>query len=421
MTSKQKQAGVPFILGLVFLDMLSMGIIFPVLPELVGHYTDNPELQSYWFGALAASYGLMQFLFAPVLGALSDRFGRRPILLLSIAGMALDSLLIASASSLWVLLVARIIGGITGAGYSVATAYASDVTPPAQRAQAFGMIGAAFGMGFIIGPVAGGFLGEIGIQVPFYAAAGLCAVNALYGLFVLPESLPEAHRSPFSLARSNPFGALKLLSRLDGLGSLVAVWAVFQLAMVMVVETWVLYAHFRYGWSSRMNGLSLFAVGIATAIVQGGLVGVLSKKLGDEKTILVGLASGIVGYAGYGLATEGWMLFPVIFGTLTVFATGPAILAIASKSTKPTEQGVMMGAMNSVRMLMTIIGPAIGVPLLGQVAHLPGDHPGVGIVFFLCAALQAVAWIFAKRHFARQSAAVSAPAFGSGAAVDPAQ
>lgn len=419
MSTKQKQAGVPFIITLVFLDMLSMGLIFPVLPQLVGSYTSSPDVQSYWFGALAASYGLMQFLMAPVLGALSDRFGRRPILLISIAGMALDNLLIASASSLEVLLLARIIGGITGAGYSVATAYASDVTPPQQRAQAFGMIGAAFGMGFIVGPVLGGFLGDISLQLPFYVAAGLCALNALYGLLVLPESLTQENRVPFSLGRANPFAALAYLTR-AGLGSLVLVWGVFQLAMVMVTETWVLYAFFRFGWGPRMNGLSLLAVGIATSIVQGGLVGVLSKKLGDEKTILFGLLCGIVGYTGYGLATEGWMLFPVIFLTLAVFATGPAILAIASRSTAPQNQGVMMGSMNSVRMLMTIIGPAVGVPLLGQVAHLPSTDPRLGVVFFLCAGLQAIAWIAARRRFATSLAAPAAARFDRELA-DPAQ
>jgi DHA1 family tetracycline resistance protein-like MFS transporter len=403
--SSKRKPGMPFILTMVFIDMLCLGIIIPVLPILVGTHTTDPKLQAFWYGALVVSYGLMQFLVAPLLGALSDRFGRRPILLLSIFGLAISNFVIGSVSSLWLLLLARIVAGATAATDTVANSYAADITPPEGRAKAFGQFGIAFGMGFILGPILGGFLANVDMLLPFYVVGGLALLNGLYGLFMLPESLPASKRSSFSFRRINPFSAPLVLMRRHGIGALVVVWAFFQLAFAMVAETWVLYTTFRYGWSASMNGLALCGIGLATAIVQGGLMGVLIKRFGEERTVLIGLFMAIVGYTLYGLVPQGWMMIPIIFVTLIMYATGPALLAIVSKTTKPTEQGAIIGALMSVRMLMVVIGPLIAVAILGlvaeQVGELPRSDMRLGVVFFICAFLQVIGLLLGYLHFGR--------------------
>ena len=276
--------------------MLGMGLVFPVLPALVGEFTASREAQSYWFGALAVSYGVMQFFCAPLLGALSDRFGRRPILITSIVGLGLHYLLIAVAPSLWVMLLARMIGGLTGASFSVANAYASDVTPPELRAKAFGQIGAVFGVGFICGPMLGGLLGDIDLKLPFQVAAGFALLNAAYGYFLVPESLPRDRRARFSLANANPFSALLALAQHREIGSLVAVYALFQLAHMMLVQTWVLFTQFRFGWGPRENGISLFCVGVVATAVGGFFLPRLLAYFGVERLALWGLASGVFSY-----------------------------------------------------------------------------------------------------------------------------
>ncbi|HKN10728.1 MAG TPA: MFS transporter, partial [Pseudomonadota bacterium] len=233
-----RRAALPFILVVVFIDVLGIGLAMPVLPMLVGDYTPGKDVQSYWYGALVIAYGLMQFACAPMLGALSDRFGRRPVILASIFGLGLHYLLLALAPSLWFMLLARVLGGITGASFSVASAYASDVTPPEGRAKSFGLIGAAFGLGFICGPMLGGLLGSINLHLPFYAAAGLALVNGLYGMFVVPESLPRERRAAFAIKRANPFAAFLTLSRHPEIGRLVLVFALSVLAQLILQTTW---------------------------------------------------------------------------------------------------------------------------------------------------------------------------------------
>ncbi|WP_379162604.1 MFS transporter [Paenibacillus sp. sgz5001063] len=403
--SSKRKPGMSFVLTMVFIDMLCLGIIVPVLPILVGTQTSDPKLQAFWYGALVVSYGLMQFLVAPLLGALSDRFGRRPILLLSIFGLAISNFVIGSASSLWILLLARIVAGATAASDTASNSYAADITPPEGRAKAFGQFGIAFGMGFILGPLLGGFLANIDMHLPFYVVGGLACLNGLYGLFMLPESLPADKRSSFSLRNINPFSAPVVLMRRRDIGVLVVVWVFFQLAFAMMIETWVLYTTFRFGWSASMNGLAMCSVGLATAIVQGGLMGALVKRYGEERTVLIGLFMAVVGYTLYGLAPQGWMMFPIIFVSLIMYATGPALLAIVSKTTKPTEQGAIIGALMSVRMLMVVIGPLMAVPLLGLVAHQVGNLPRsdmrLGVVFFICAFLQIVCLLLGYLRFSR--------------------
>ncbi|HZI83969.1 MAG TPA: MFS transporter, partial [Casimicrobiaceae bacterium] len=286
----------PFIFVVVFIDVLGIGIALPVLPLLVGEFTASRELQSYWYGALVVTYGVMQFFCAPLLGALSDRFGRRPLLLWSLLGLGSHFLLLALAPSLPWMFAARVLGGTAGASFTVANAYASDVTSSDGRAAAFGLVGAAFGLGFIFGPMIGGLLGGTDLRLPFYAAAGLSLINAAYGYFVVPESLPRERRRPFLLSRANPLAALLALGRHREIGSLVIVFALVVLAQLILQVTWVLYTNFRFDWGPRDNGFALFCVGLVATVVQGALLGGLLKRFGETRLALSGLAVGAVAY-----------------------------------------------------------------------------------------------------------------------------
>jgi MFS transporter, DHA1 family, tetracycline resistance protein len=398
-TVQGRRAGMPFILVVVFIDVLGIGIALPVLPMLVGEYTASRELQAYWYGALVVVYGVMQFFCAPLLGALSDRFGRRPLLLWSLLGLGLHFLLLALAPSLLLMFVARVVGGAAGASFSVANAYASDVSTTEQRAKSFGLIGAAFGLGFIFGPVIGGLLGSVNLHLPFYVAASLSLVNAAYGFFILPESLPPDRRSTFSLARANPFAALLTLARHREIGNLVIVFALVVLAQLMLQTTWVLFTHFRFGWGTRENGFALFCVGLVAAVVQGGLLGTLLRRFGNVRLALAGLATGTVAYVLYGLAQQGWMMYAIILANFLSFAVGPALQAVVSNAVDPREQGVTMGALNSINSIMFVVAPLIGTPLLAEVSHLPSEDWRVGVTFFVSALLQGAAFWLARRHF----------------------
>jgi DHA1 family tetracycline resistance protein-like MFS transporter len=367
---------------------------------LIGLYTPNRELQAYRYGLLVVAYGVMQFFCAPLLGALSDRFGRRPILLWSLLGLGFHFLLLGLVPSLALMLLARIIGGTAGASFSVANAYASDVTPPEGRAKSFGLIGAAFGVGFIVGPMVGGLLGSVDLHLPFFAAGALSLINAAYGYFVVPESLPRARRATFSLGRANPFAALLTLARHREIGSLVAVFALVILAQLILQTTWVLYTHFRFGWGPRENGFALFCVGLVAAIVQGGLLSPLLRRFGDVRVVLLGLTTGTCAYVLYGVAQQGWMMYAIIIGNFLSFAAGPALHGMVSNAVDPTEQGVTMGALNSINSIMFVVAPLIGAPLLALVSRLPPSDWRIGATFYVSAALQIMALLVARRHFA---------------------
>jgi MFS transporter, DHA1 family, tetracycline resistance protein len=406
-----RRAALPFILITVFLDVLGIGVVIPVLPVLVGEFTKSRDLQSYWYGALVASYGVMQFLSAPLLGALSDRFGRRPVLLVSIFGLGCNWLLQGLAGSVWVLLVARLVGGVTGASFSVASAYIADVTSPEQRSKSFGLLGAVFGLGFICGPMIGGLLGSYNLRLPFFVAASLSLLNWLYGFFVLPESHPRKKRSRFSIAKANPFTALAALSRIRGVGGLIGVYTLTVLAQGILQTTWVLYTGFRFGWGPRENGISLFVVGVAAAIAQGGLLGALLKRIGEERTTVLGLASAAVAFVLYGLAQHGWMMYVIILANLLGFTAGPALQGIVSKAVDPSRQGVTMGTLNAISSITIVVAPLIGTSLLARVGNLSRTDWRVGVSFFLSAALQTVALVNALRHFrASGSLAAQIPA-----------
>jgi DHA1 family tetracycline resistance protein-like MFS transporter len=390
-----------FVFVAVFIDMVGIGIAFPVLPILVGDYTTSNAAQTHWAIALSVTYSLMQFLCAPLLGAISDRFGRRVVLIAAILGLGLHYVLIATASSLWIMLVARILGGVTGASFSVANAYLADISPPEERAKSFGLVGAAFGLGFICGPPLGGVLGAIDLHLPFYAAAGLSLLNALYGFFFVPESLPPEKRGRFSLAKANPFRALIALVQHHAVGSLVIVFALFALAHMAMIQNWTLFTHFRFGWGTFENGVLLFFVGVLSTVVQGGLLGRLVKRFGEERLALTAIGSNVLVQMAYGLAPQGWMMFPILFGSFLIFTAGPSIQGVVSKSMGPTEQGVTLGAMQSINSLAAVIGPLIAGQILAEVSSLPPMDFRVGAHFFFTAALNLVAFLLAWRRLAR--------------------
>jgi len=399
-----------FILVCVFIDMLGIGLAIPVLPILVGEFVEGRDLQAHWYGILATVFGLMQFVFMPLLGALSDRVGRRPVLMWSIVGMGVNFLVTAWSPNLWVLLAGRVIGGMSAASMSVASAYASDVTTHENRAKSFGMIGAAFGLGFIAGPMLGGLLGSVNLHLPFYAAACLSLGNALYGFFMVPESLPKDRRSPFSLAKANPFSSIYRLVKRRDIRGLIVVFALATFAQVILQVTWVLYTHFRFGWGPGENGVAMFCVGLMSALTQAVFLSRLLKRFGEIRLSLLGLGSGAIIYLCYGLATQGWMMYVFILCNVLAFAAGPALQGIVSKATDPREQGSLMGSLQSIGSLAIVLTPLIGTALLAEVSHLPANDWRIGVTFFASAILQAIAFFVAMRYFATHKSAPAAAA-----------
>ncbi|MES2719506.1 MAG: TCR/Tet family MFS transporter [Pseudomonadota bacterium] len=393
------KASLPFILITVFIDVLGIGLMLPVLPALVGELAGSQDLQSYWYGALMVTFGLTQFLAMPLLGALSDRYGRRPVLLLSIFGLGIAYLVTATTNSLVILLLSRVVSGATSASFTVANAYVADITTPAERSKGFGAIGAAFGLGFIVGPALGGLLADSDLRLPFWVAAGMALLNGLYGWFVLPESLPVERRRPMRLRQANPFGALKHLSGLHGVGLLIVVYTLVLLAQWILQTTWVLYTSFRFNWQPSDNGIALCLVGLMAVLAQGVFMGPLLKRFGEQRLALIGITSAMFASIGYGLIDQSWMLYLLISANMLSFTASPALQGIISKAAHESEQGLTQGALNSIASLTTVIAPLIGTPLLGMVSHLPPQDWRMGATFFVSAALQFIAILLARRHF----------------------
>jgi DHA1 family tetracycline resistance protein-like MFS transporter len=405
---QRRKAGLPFILATVFLDMLGFGIVIPVLPALVSSMTADKPAQAYWYGALLASYGVAQFFSAPLLGAISDRFGRRSVLLISIFGLAVNFFITAISPWLWLLLVSRLIGGASGASYTVAGAYIADVTTPENRSRSFGLMGAVFGLGFICGPMIGGLLAANNLRLPYFAAACLALLNWLNGYFILPESLPKDRRTPIDFKKVNPFSAILALTQVRGIGNLIVVYTFSVFGQFILQTNWVLYTSFRFGWGPKENGISLFVVGVVSTVVQAGLLGFLLKKLGDTRTALAGLASSTVSYVLYGLAFQGWMMYSIILVNLLGFVINPALQGIVSKAVDPRHQGITLGSLNSISSIMGVIAPLVGTPLLAHVSGLPATDWRVGIVFFVAALAQGIAFVQAYFHFRRTRVGVPA-------------
>lgn len=394
----------PFILVTVLIDMVAIGLIIPVLPPLVGQFTGSQADQALWYGAVAFAFGIANFFGSPILGALSDRYGRRPVLLIGFCGLALNFFATALATALWMLIAVRLVGGAMQANAAVANAYVADITPPEQRAKRFGLLGAMFGLGFILGPVLGGLLGAIDLHLPFYVAGSLALLNWLYGYFVLPESLPAERRRAIDWSKANPFSALRALADLHGVGPLVVVIGLSGLAQFTLHTTWVLYTQFKFGWGPLENGWSLFAVGLMSALVQGLLMGKLLKRLPAERLAVLGLVSSALCYFAWGAATAGWVMYAVIACNVLGFAVNASLQSIISNAADARTQGQTLGAVSSVNSLMAVAAPLIGAPLLGLVSHLPQGDWRIGAPYYFCAALQTCAMLLALRHFRRQRA-----------------
>ena len=383
-----RRAALGFIFVTAVLDVLSLGIIIPVLPKLVegfmGGDTARAAVIYGWFGT---AWALMQFLFSPLIGALSDRFGRRPVLLLSCFGLGLDYILMALAPSLSWLFLGRVLSGITAASFSTAGAYVADVTPPDKRAGAFGLIGGAWGLGFIAGPALGGWLGEISARAPFWGAAALTLTNAAYGFFVLPESLAPERRGAFSLARANPLGALKLLREYPGLFGLAGVNLFQQTAHYVLPSTMVLYSGYRYGWGTAKVGTLLALVGVCNVIVQVGLVKRMVARVGERPAMLGALLAGALGFVIYGLAPNGWWfcIGVPVFSLMGFF--NPALQGLMTRRVGPAVQGRLQGANSSLLGIAGMMGPFFFTH-----AFAWGISPGMGwrlpgAPFFLAATL----------------------------------
>jgi DHA1 family tetracycline resistance protein-like MFS transporter len=351
-------AAVVFIFVTILLDTLALGLIIPVLPKLIESFVNNDTASAARiFGLFGTAWALMQFFFSPVLGGLSDRFGRRPVVLLSNFGLAIDYVFMALAPSLSWLFVGRVISGITSASISTAFAYIADITAPEKRAAVFGKVGVAFGAGFILGPALGGLLGDSDPRLPFWVAAGLSFTNALYGLLILPESLPKERRSPWRWRSANPVGALHLLASDRVLAGLSLANFFAQLAHVVLPSVFVLYATYRYGWDSKTVGLTLALVGICSMVVQGGAIGPIVNRFGERRALFLGLACGAAGIFIYGVAPNGplfWVGIPVmsLWGV-----AGAATQALITRRVSPEQQGQLQGATNSVQSVSQLLGP----------------------------------------------------------------
>jgi DHA1 family tetracycline resistance protein-like MFS transporter len=409
-----RPAAMRFIMLTVLIDMVSVGLIIPVLPALVGTFTGSQADQAFWYGTVTFAFGIANFFGSPILGALSDRYGRRPVLLLGFCGLALNFFATALSTALWMLIAVRLVGGAMQANAAVANAYVADITPPADRARRFGLLGAMFGLGFILGPVMGGLLGHIDLRLPFFVAGALALTNLLYGYFVLPESLPADRRRAFDWKRANPVASLRALSRLKGVGLLFGVVACSGLAQFVLYSAWVLYTTFKFGWGLRENGWSLAAVGVMSVVVQGALLGRLLKRFSPQRLALVGLVSSTLAYLLWGAATQGWMMYAVIVVNLLGFTVTASIQSIISSAAGATAQGQTMGAVSSLNSLMAVVAPVLGAPLLGMVSHLPRGDWRIGAPFYLCAALQLAGLVLAFLHFrgqrrARHGAAPAGP------------
>jgi DHA1 family tetracycline resistance protein-like MFS transporter len=394
-----RKAAMPFIMLTVLIDMVSIGLIIPVLPALVGTFTGSQADQAFWFGATIFAFSIANFFASPVLGGLSDRFGRRPVLLVGFCALALSFFVTALATALWMLIAVRLFSGAMQSNASVANAYVADISAPQERAKRFGMLGAMFGVGFILGPVMGGLLGDIDLHLPFFAAGVLSLLNLVYGYFVLPESLPLERRRPFGWKSANPLASLVDLSQLKGVGKLVAVILCSGLAQFILYTTWVLYTTFKFGWGPAQNGWSLFAIGVMSALVQGVLLGRLLKRFSPQRLAIAGLVSSTLAYIAWGASTQGWMMFAVIVGNLLGFTVTASIQSIISNAADASTQGRTLGAVSALNSLMAVVAPTIGAPLLAMVSHLPRGDWRIGAPFYFCAALQFTALLLAWVHF----------------------
>jgi DHA1 family tetracycline resistance protein-like MFS transporter len=355
-----QRLAITFIMLSVVMDSMGIGLIMPVMPDLIREI-EGTDIGSaaLWGGLLATIFAVMQFLFGPTIGSLSDRFGRRPILLISLVVMAFDYVLMALASTMWLLIIGRIIGGITAATQSTAAAYMADISKPEEKAANFGLIGAAFGVGFVLGPIIGGILAEYGTRAPFWAAAVLAASNAIFGYFVLPETVTDRIRRPFAWRRANPLGAFKHIGKLPGLRPMMVILFIYAIAFFVYPGVWAYYGALQFGWSPGMIGLSLGVFGIGIAVVQGLLMRPILRKIGERNAVIFGLSIDVLAFVALGFVTNGWIALALTPLTALGSIAGPALQGIMSRKAADDQQGELQGTIASITAVATIAAPLI--------------------------------------------------------------
>ncbi|MBC7525244.1 MAG: TCR/Tet family MFS transporter [Flavobacterium sp.] len=384
MSSNKKQAAIGFIFITLLLDITGWGIIIPVIPKLIKELIHGDISEAAKFGGwLTFIYAITQFVFAPFVGALSDKFGRRPIILISLFGFSLDYLFLSIAPTIEWLFVGRFLAGITGASITTASAYIADVSTNENRTKNFGMIGAAFGLGFIIGPVIGGLLGQYGARVPFYAAGALCMINFVYGYFILPESLSVENRREFSWKRANPIGALLNLKKYPKLVNLIIMLFIVYVASNAVQSNWSYFTIYKFGWDEKMVGISLGIIGLLVGLVQGVLIRWINPRIGNEKSIYFGLALYTLGLFLFAFATQSWMMFVFLIPYCLGGIAGPAIQAEVSSSVLPSEQGEMQGTLTSLMSASSIVGPPLMSSIFYFFTHKNAPFQFAGAPFIL--------------------------------------
>lgn len=400
--ASNKKAAVGFIFITILIDVIGLGLIIPVVPKLIEELLHNgsTSLAATYGGWLTFSYAIMQFAVSPILGNLSDQYGRRPILLFSLFGFGIDYLFVAFAPSIAWLFVGRIIAGITGASITTASAYMADISTPENRAQNFGMIGAAFGLGFIIGPLLGGLLGEHGSRLPFFVAAGLALANWLYGYFVLPESLPKHLRRKFEWKRANPLGSLLQLKKYPAVAGLIGSLLLIYLAAHSVQSNWSFVNIEKFKWTPKLIGISLGVVGFLIALVQGLLIRVVNPRIGNEKSVYLGLSLYILGLLLFTFASQTWMMFAFLVPYCLGGIAGPALQSIISGNVPPNEQGELQGALTSLMSLTSVLGP---IMMTSTFAYFTGPtapfyFPGASFLLGALLMLFSLVWAFNALH-----------------------
>jgi Arabinose efflux permease len=383
-------AAIGFIFVTLTIDVIGWGLIIPVMPQLLVELKHIPLNEtSRWGGYLVSVFAAMQFLFAPLMGNLSDRFGRRPIILLSLLGFCIDYIILALAHNYALLFVGRVLAGITGASFTAASAYIADISTNENRAKNFGLIGAAFGLGFVLGPALGGLLAGWGIRAPFYAAAILCFVNFLYGFFVLPESLKPENRRPFDWKKANPIGSLKFLRKYKTISGLFVAFGFMFLASHAVQSNWSYFTMYAFNWTEKQVGISLALVGVLAGVVQGGLIRYVNPRLGDEKSVYTGMLLYVLGLILFALATKSWMMYAFLIPYCLGGIAGPALQSIITKHVPANEQGLLQGSLTSIMSLTSIFGPLIMTGLFNyttqedSLIHFAGSPFLLGAVFML--------------------------------------
>lgn len=404
MKKTRKKAAIGFIFITLLIDITGWGIILPVVPKLIGEliHSDFSEAAKYG-GWLGFAYAVTQFIFAPIVGNLSDKYGRRPVILLSLFGFALDYILLALAPSIGWLFLGRIIAGLTGASISTATAYIADISTDKDRTKNFGLIGVALGLGFIMGPVMGGLLGHYGARVPFYASAILCLLNFLYGLIILPESLEKEQRRSFSWKRANPIGTFLFLRKQSKISALIVALILVYIALHAVQSNWHFYTMYKFNWTERSVGLSLGLLGLLIGLVQGVLIRWTTPKLGEQKSVFLGLLFYALGLMLFAFTEQGWMLLVFLIPYSLGGICGPALQSIISKSVPSNEQGELQGALTSLVSVTSIIGPPLMTNLFYYFTHETAPFQFSGAPFFLGSILMAISAIIIYLTFKRQN------------------